>query len=89
MRIYMRLGRNIGVSMPWPLALVGYVLWCVALAVVAALWLLVQLVKLPFQIPAVRRWAMGRGHIRSMQDAVPDTSYNSGRSWKLNPPRVS
>ena len=88
-RYYMRIGRNTGISMPIWLAIPGLLLWCVGLAVVAALWLLWQLVCLPFKLPAVRRWAMGRGHIRSMQDAVPDSSYQTGRSWKLNPPRTS
>lgn len=85
----MRLGRGIGVSMPWWMAGVLYLLWAVVFTAVVALWLLWQLVSLPFKLPAVRRWSMGRGQLRTLQDAVPDSSYSTGRSWKLNPPRAS
>lgn len=55
MRMYFRLARGIGVSLPWWLAFPLLLLWCAALAAVVIVVAVVWLIALPFNIAAQRR----------------------------------
>lgn len=55
MRMYFRLARGIGVSLPWWLAFPLLLLWCAALAAVVLAVALVWLIALPFKLWAPRR----------------------------------
>lgn len=45
-RFYFRLGRHIGISMPWYIALIFYAFWGMCLTFVILGWLVYQLLKL-------------------------------------------
>ncbi len=80
MRMYFRLARGIGVSLPWWLAFPLLLLWCTALAAVVLAVALVWLIALPFKLWAPRRAQREAGPGAARGEAGPRIMRSPGDS---------